>query len=48
MFGGAGHQVGDPQYEEDKEVGRVIARRGLTLINGGYFGSMVCSLSNGF
>ena len=43
VFGGYKQEVGDGLYETAEEVGRLIAERGWTLVNGGYSGSMEAS-----
>ncbi|KAH3768067.1 DNA-binding protein [Pelomyxa schiedti] len=40
VFGGSGHRVGTPIWDEDIAVGKVIANKGFAVVNGGYMGSM--------
>jgi uncharacterized protein (TIGR00730 family) len=43
VFGSARPKEGDPAYDEAVSVGRLIARHGFGLCNGGYFGTMEAS-----
>ena len=40
VFGGAQPKEGTPAYEEARELGSLLARRGHTVLNGGYMGTM--------
>jgi hypothetical protein len=40
VFGSSEPGEGDPLYEEAREVGRLLARAGFTVVNGGYGGVM--------
>lgn len=40
IFGGAQPPVGSPAYEEARELGRLLALRGHTVLTGGYMGTM--------
>lgn len=40
VFGGAQPKEGTPAYEEARELGSLLAQRGHTVLNGGYYGTM--------
>ncbi len=40
VFGGSQPREGDPAYEEALLLGRLLAQRGLTVLTGGYIGTM--------
>jgi uncharacterized protein (TIGR00730 family) len=40
VFGTAQAQAGDPNYEEARTVGRLLAEAGFAVASGGYFGAM--------
>ena len=40
VFGSSDPAEGDPLYEQAREVGRLLARRGATVVTGGYGGVM--------
>jgi len=40
VFGGSQPKEGDSAYNEAKELGRLLAQRGHTVLNGGYIGTM--------
>ena len=43
LFGSSRPRPGEPEYETAYEVGRLLARNGYTLCNGGYGGTMEAS-----
>lgn len=40
IFGGAQPPEGSPAYEEARELGKLLAQRGHTVLTGGYMGTM--------
>jgi len=40
VFGGSQPKEGDAAYAEAREVGRLLAERGHTVLTGGYIGTM--------
>ena len=40
VFGGSAPRQGSPGYEEAQRVGRLLAKAGFTVMNGGYMGTM--------
>jgi uncharacterized protein (TIGR00730 family) len=40
IFGGSKPQVGSPDYEVARKLGRLLAEAGFTICNGGYGGTM--------
>lgn len=40
VFGGSGHKEGTKEWEIGIQVGQLLAKKGFTIVNGGYSGSM--------